>query len=573
MDTSQGEAPKLFPAGLTIINPSGQRNRLTLGSATIHIGRQSDNELVLRDNRVSRVHAKIQPVDDHYVIEDLDSRHGLFVNGRRLEGPHTLATADTVTFGFPDGYQLIFSTADQGLAKLADKMADQMAGGAGSNLAKLRALVEVARTLQGAFSIQEVLESVVDAALAVTRSHRGFLLLKTDGAPSYRAADIGSGVPIGGLKVQVARDDCGFPLDQDDLNVPTSLIQQALQSRKDLFSMHFDPSVEGGSSPDVSAALLDLRSVVCVPLVRVRTGNMNETFHGTLSETVGLIYLDSRVDLADLSTGNRELLQTLAMEASTILENARLLEEERGKQRIEEELRIARGIQNSLLPRELPSTGWFRAAGSSVASQQVGGDYYDVLPIRPDCWAVVVADVSGKGVSSALLAALLQGAFLMAADQPAQMEELLSRINQYLYQRTDGEKYATLFYAALSSDGGLHWSNAGHCTPVLLHTDGSMEHLKATSMPLGMLGIARFSVETTNSRPGDKIVIFSDGLTEAHNSAGEFFETGRVLEVLQASAGQDCRQVHAALMEAVRQFTCGMPQADDMTLLVLEYQP
>ena len=120
--------------------------------------------------------------------------------------------------------------------------------------------------------------------------------------------------------------------------------------------------------------------------------------------------MDSRVAAADMAGGNRELLQTLAIEASTVLENARLLEEERAKQAMEEELQVARDIQQSLLPAHLPAEGWLRAAASSVASQQVGGDYYDLVEATPDCWSAVVADVSGKGVSSALLAGVLQGA-------------------------------------------------------------------------------------------------------------------------------------------------------------------
>src|SRR5204863_4431463 len=190
--------------------------------------------------------------------------------------------------------------------------------------------------------------------------------------------------------------------------------------RRELHSMNFDANSEDGIRPEHSVADLDLRSVVCVPLVRIRVGAGQETsMLSTLNDTVGVLYMDSRLGAADLSAGNRELLQTLALEASTILENARLLEEERGKQKIEEELKLARQIQQSLYPRRLPSQGWFLACGSSVASLQVGGDYFDVLNVNENCWAVALADVSGKGVSSALLACYLQGA-LSAASHSAQ---------------------------------------------------------------------------------------------------------------------------------------------------------
>ncbi len=143
--------------------------------------------------------------------------------------------------------------------------------------------------------------------------------------------------------------------------------------------MNFDPLGAGETRPQNSVADLELRSVICVPLVRIRAGQGEATsVLSTGSETVGVLYMDSRLAAADLAGGNRELLQTLAIEASTVLENARLLEEERAKQQMEEELRLARTIQQSLLPGKLPSEGWLRAGGSSVASHEVGGDYYDV---------------------------------------------------------------------------------------------------------------------------------------------------------------------------------------------------
>src|ERR1035437_9915857 len=157
--------------------------------------------------------------------------------------------------------------------------------------------------------------------------------------------------------------------------------------------MNFDPLSGEETQASRSIVDLELRSVVCVPLVRIRTGQSDVT--SVLSaggETVGVLYLDSRLAAADLAGGNRELIQTLAIEASTVLENARLLEEERAKHRLDEELSLARTIQQSLLPRSLPAEGWLRASGSSVASRMVGGDYFDVPGVNPDGWWGVVAD-------------------------------------------------------------------------------------------------------------------------------------------------------------------------------------
>jgi serine phosphatase RsbU (regulator of sigma subunit) len=283
--------------------------------------------------------------------------------------------------------------------------------------------------------------------------------------------------------------------------------------------------------------------------------------------------MDSRQAPADLSAGNRELLQTLAIEASTILENARLMEEERAKLRIEDELNIARQIQQGLLPSALPAAGWFRAAGSSLPSTQVGGDYFDVRQVSANLWAAVVADVSGKGVSSALLASLLQGTFLMAAADASQIEGMMHCLNTFLLERTRGEKYATIFYCTLDSTGLLSYSNAGHPAPFLVSLDGRLRKLHTSGMPVGMLEGAQFQMLQTQLAPGDKVVIYSDGLTEGENAEGEFFETERLRVCLRDHAQLDAAGLHMALLHTIDQFTEGGVIRDDVTALVLEYTP
>lgn len=550
-----GDHPR--PAAFIVTHPSGNRSRVPITPLPFLIGRQAGNHLVLRDNRASRMHARIVAEGGKYVVEDLNSRHGTYVNGERVTR-QALRSSDRIDFGLPDSYRLMFTLDDDEIHRVLEQISSSSPDTATGNLAKLRALLEVARALQTSLSTNEVLTAVVDAALAVTGSARGFLLLRRDGE----------------LEMTVARDRSGRQLDGSELQVPTKLINRALNYRRDLLTMSFDPLEEGGVRPEMSVAALELRSVVCVPLIRIRAGNVEETLMSSAAnDTVGLLYMDSRDVAADLSAGNRELLQTLALEASTVLENARLLEEERVKQRIEEELKIAQDIQKGLLPPSLPTSGWFRAAGSSIPSTQVGGDYFDIRQVGPSTWATVVADVSGKGMSSALLASLLQGAFLMSSDSPAQIEEMLARINRFLSERTRGEKYATIFYCAIDASGLMRWANAGHCAPYLLGTDGRLKTLQTTGMPVGMLDLATFQVETTQLQPGDKIVIYSDGLTEAENADGEFFDSQRLRDVVRTHSGADCFRLHAAMIQAVEAFSGGGNASDDITAVVLEYMP
>lgn len=543
-------------AALIVVNPSGNRTRVPIDPVPFTVGRHADNHLVLRDNRASRFHLRISLQNGEYVVEDLDSRHGITVNGERVSR-RELRNGDAIEFGVRDSYRLVFSLEEAEIQRLLDQFSAPAQVPAAGSLAKLRALVEVARALQSSLSTGEVLAAVVDAALTITGAERGFLLLKNGDD----------------LDVRVARDSSGAPLSKDDLRVPTRLINRALNQRRELLSMNFDPRGEAGVRPDMSVASLELRSVVCVPLVRVRAAQTEETTLGTASgETAGLLYMDSRAGAADLSAGNRELLQTLALEASTILENARLLEEEQAKLRLERELNLAREIQESLFPRSLPESGWFRAAASSLASHSVAGDYYDVRQTG-GVWSAIVTDVSGKGVSSALLAALLQGAFLLASESGLGMEEVMSRVNHFLNERTEGEKYATMFYCTLDAEGNLRYVNAGHCPPLLARAEGRLESLPATGMPVGLLPEAQYSLAGTRLAPGDKVVVFSDGLPEAEDVEGRFFGMKRMRSLALLHAPDGCRVLHDALLRAVRDFTAGTVQKDDATLLVLEYRP
>lgn len=556
MEPETAKSPAAGPASLVVVDPNGQKKRVAVDPVPFLIGRQPDNHLILRDSRVSRIHARILVENGSYVLEDTGSRHGTFINGKRVTR-QKLEVSDKIECGAQDSYHLLFALDGAELKRLMEQVSGgEKPAGVGANLGKLRAILELARTLQSSFSIDEVLASVVDTALAITGAERGFLLLRAGEA----------------LETKVARHRNGHNLHETDLRVPREVIRRALEHRRELLSMNFDPLDASETRPENSIADLELRSAICVPLVRIRAGKSDATsMFSAGNETVGVLYMDSRLVAADMAGGNRELLQTLAIEASTVLENARLLEEEQGKHQMEEELRLARTIQQSLLPRRLPSDGWLRACGSSLATHEVGGDYYDVTRVSPHCWSAVVADVSGKGVASALLASLLQGALITATEVPVAMGHRLERLNHFLLDRTGGEKYATAFYCLLHSDGRLFYVNAAQCPPIVLRAGGERFELDANAMPVGLIETAEYAVIEQTLRPGDKIVIYSDGVTEAQNTEKAFFGRKRLREAVEAHATEPCTAIHDHVQEAIAAFTEGAAQSDDITLVVLEF--
>src|SRR5262249_21926029 len=157
---------------------------------------------------------------------------------------------------------------------------------------------------------------------------------------------------------------------------------------------------------------------------------------------------------------------------------------------------------------------------------------FDVRRVNNACWSVVVADVSGKGVGSALLASLFQGALIAATQDPESLSGQMERLNHFLLDRTGGEKYATAFYSLIGATGRFSYVNAAHCAPLVVRNGGRMEQLGATSMPVGLVDGAEFPGAETQLAPGEKVVIYSDGVTEAQNRAGDFFGRKRLREIV-----------------------------------------
>ncbi len=560
MTASSGARDKgdLEVLSLLVEPPSGECLRIQVARNPFLIGRLTECDLTLRDSRISRRHARIRLKDGAYSIEDLDSRHGLTVNGETVQHCR-LTVGDRIGFGIEESFVITVGEGLSPRAPLLKKVAKLSAEASRTGaLGRLSAMLEVARSMESSEGVDDVFEAVVEAALTIARADRAFLLLRDES---------------GALEVKVARSASGGV---GQLQVPLATIAEALDRRRDLFAMTIapEPGNRGDAPPGHAELAPELRSALCVPILRMRIGQDHETsVISAKKDTLGVLYMDSRDPDVRLAEGNQALLQALAIETSTVLENARLIEEEREKRRLEQELRIARDIQQALLPVALPSEGWLIAKGHSEASSQVGGDYYDVVQVASGKWVAVVADVSGKGVAASLLASLLQGAFFLGSDPEVCLARTLGRINRYICERSRQSRFATVFALILAEDGSMRWSNAGHCPAILARGGGSsVEWLRPNSVPVGLFEDTEFAEEACRLQPGDKLLVYSDGVSETRNSAGEQLGEQRLGEAASQLAGLGAAEFFDALLGSVREFAADAPRQDDFTVLTLGFQ-
>jgi steroid delta-isomerase-like uncharacterized protein len=242
------------------------------------------------------------------------------------------------------------------------------------------------------------------------------------------------------------------------------------------------------------------------------------------------------------------------------------------KARTDRELATASAVQRLLMARADLTGDFFEVARASFPCRTIGGDFLEFHDLQPLSLGVALGDVSGKGAPAALVAAMLHGMMTMATDGFATPEILLHRLNVGLCRRQIDERYATVCYATLTFDGRLAYSNAGHPPPLLV-AGGDVRPLAAGGPILGVFEDATFPSETLQLSPGDSVILYSDGVTEAPSSSGEDFGMSRLVEAAGTLAGASAPDLVAGLLASVNEFTAGTTSIDDATIAVLQYRP
>ncbi|MGD8331088.1 MAG: SpoIIE family protein phosphatase [Acidobacteriota bacterium] len=562
---------------LIVQSEDGPDQVLSIAEGPITVGRRTSNELQILDPTVSREHARISFVDGAGRIEDLGSTHGTFVNDIRVTSSQALSHNDRIRLGRANANIMIYRTHREfsDLMETAEEIEPTA-----ENLRNLWALLEISKALNSSLRLDDVLEKVIEAVLALTRAERGMLLL---------------GESADHMEIKVQRNFDASA--SDDARYSSTVVRDVVTSGEPRILT--DAAQDERFSGQESIVGLNLRTVMCVPLrlgrkriTPLRSAPDDATAASdyaaalaTASSTdlapapddespaaadlniIGVIYVDRRSPTRFFTAQDLALFESFASHAALAIENARLFEEALEKRRMENEMEVAREIQQSLLPHEFPELEWASIYGHNQPARQVGGDYYDVGLRGDGSLDFAVGDVSGKGVPASLVMSTLQSSFLAESSAQEDLAKVCERVNEFLVQRTTPERYATFFAARLLTDGTLKYVNAGHNPPMLLRGT-EVRRLMGGGLPLGLFKGRSYELQQDKLEPGDLLLVFTDGVTEANDPAENEFGEDRLLDVVRANINADVHALTDKVFAAIAEFSRGLHNPhDDITLV------
>jgi phosphoserine phosphatase RsbU/P len=545
--TPQSSGSGVFPA-LVLVQGNEQRN-IVLNRTPFSVGRKVDKDLVIADPRVSRDHAYIALEADGFYIVDQGSKHGTFVNGERVDR-QKLERNDRLEFGARDSTYAIFNpahassnTAREFLSQISGIQISQEA----NDLEKLTLFLEAARKLNTAGVLDEILVTMLDETLRLTRAERAYVFMKDED---------------GSLRLAAGRNNKSEAL-LDDKTISHSALEESMRSNKEFLLTDTGSSMDAAARQSIVA--YDLRTVVCIPLRKrqVQSSREQSPAPHASGEVMGVLYIDSRFASREFSGVGHDVVRAIATEAASLIENARLVQAEEESRRYQQELTIAASIQQRLMQVKIPEVPFAKVGGRNLPCRDIGGDFFDAVNTKEGL-AVVLADVSGKGVSAALLASTLQGMIYSQLIAGMPLLDVVTAVNRFFSAKLMGEKYATLLLARLRRDGELEYVNCGHVQPLLVCGKEVIRPAHG-NVPVGLLADATFESARCQLKSGDRFILVTDGVTEAENAMGDFFEDSR----LEAAAAKS--PTWQGILSAVSEFCAGTPLNDDCTVVEVAF--
>jgi serine phosphatase RsbU (regulator of sigma subunit)/pSer/pThr/pTyr-binding forkhead associated (FHA) protein len=555
--------------------PAGQL--IELKQDVTVIGRAPDCQIILDPNGVSRRHAEIRKVGDAFFLADLRSRNKTLVNNNevRAGADHPLKAGDRINICdvefiyYPvappketashqaNRDEMVVTETDMGddpnMHTLDASRSSAMASVVRPEV-KLKAILEITKNLSSELRIDAVAPKILDSLMELfPQAERLFLVLVDPDtkrlvrkAFKYRP---NRRTPFSGAPI--------VPDDEVPMSISRSIVNHVLGQKKAVLSQ--DAGNDKNLPTSASIADLKIRSVMCVPLLTPD------------NQTLGILQLDTS-DRRQFLQDDLDVLAAVASQAAIAIQNAALHEQSMERERLERDLKLAEQVQKRFLPQAVPVVEGYEFYAHYLPTYNVGGDYYDFVPLPFDRWAVALGDVSGKGVAAALMMAKFSGDTrycILTENAPA---AAANELNNLLCAAGIEEKFITLSLSVLDLAGRkLTLCSAGHLPILIRRADGRVDEVaeEIGGFPLGIIPDSNYQQLTVDLHPGDVVVVYSDGVTDARNLREELYSTAenpRLVKRLAEFSGGPAA-IGRAILQDIREFSAGHSQADDITLV------
>lgn len=539
-------------ATLEIQPPGGPARKVELVENSYTIGRDSACKLAFpEDNELSRQHLSIERSGYGWMLRDLNSRNGCYVNGDRVTVPRMLVRGDSIKAGklrisYLEGERpsVVFeknagaqqATVVISLRDLLGETGQMAVPGAVAKpkqwTSPVQALLRAGRELVAGRPLPELFQVILDMAIEASGAERGVLMTLENGELVEQAKSEGEFRISSMVRDRVIQD-------RESLLIHDALGDALLQHRQ-------------------SIVLQKVQTLMAVPLQ-------------TEDRVIGLIYVDARSLQRSFGPDDLNLLTVMANVAAIRIERVRLAQVERDEERHRMELEQAARIQRLSLPERAPEVPGYAIAGRSVPCFAVGGDYYDYYRLADGRVMILIGDVAGKGMPAALLVMSLQAnasALAMGASGSAVFTGLL---NHAIHPRCPRDRFVTFFVCILDPvSGEVEYCSAGHNPPLVVRADGAVERLERGGLVLGILKNVAYTARTVRLAAGDQLVLYTDGITEAESPAGEEFDLPYFEAFLQANTQLGAEALLDAILARVDGWTNGAPPSDDRTLVCVQ---
>jgi sigma-B regulation protein RsbU (phosphoserine phosphatase) len=539
---------------LIIDAPGIGSTRVQLEQPRYRLGRSSVNELAFpADEKLSREHLVFERTAEGWTLQDLGSRNGTKVNGVRVTKATRLAHGDRIAAGhlsirygkggeFTDTNRnnIIFVDAEMPsprptLAvdlKSALESSSDFGGPPMVESSHFAVLVRAGRELSAHGELDKLLDLVLDLSLNAVKATRGVVM---------------TGDTKADLRTRAVRGQV--------LRISTAVRDVVMDEGKSLLIR--DVPLDERFSVQSTIIAQEIRSILAVPLQ-------------TDERIIGLLYLDSPRVVREFTPEDLNLVTVLANIAAIRIEHSRLLKQEEARKLMTVELERAADIQRRLLPSQAPEIRGVDLAGYNAPCRTVGGDYYDFLPYPDGRVALLIGDVSGKGMGAAILMSSLQARVQVIFENPDMIATEVARINRSIAMNCPRNCFITFCAVALNPDNGeLIYCNAGHNAPLLLRRDDKVEWLDATGIPLGIRPDTVYEQKKGRMEPGDMLILFSDGITEACGlDVDQEFGEKRLIEVFRRNRNRPAADVIEQVKAELLSFMSGFPPVDDVTLVL-----